>query len=115
MAVLLAWSCRDMKCILQSCTSICEYMLDVELRAVSVCYSDIYEVKPVCCERDLVTWTLPFFSLNPTTKNGREALRVFEVRVEATGTKRNGASGQNFVDINFLPFVGVIEYPLIYL
>jgi hypothetical protein len=105
-----------MKCILQSCTSICEYVLDVELHAMSVCYSDVYEVKPVCCERDLVTWTLPFVSFNPTTKkNGREGLRVFEVRVEASGTKRNGASGQNFVDMNFLPFVSVIDYPLIYL
>ena len=57
-----------MKYILQNCGSICEYVKDVELHAMSVCYIDIYEVKPVHRERDLVTWTLPFVSFNPTKK-----------------------------------------------
>ena len=68
MAVVLAWSCREMKCVLQNSASICEYLKDVKLHAISVCVISICEVKPVYCESDLVTWTLSFVSFNPTAK-----------------------------------------------
>ena len=75
----------------------------------------ICEVKPVYCESDLVTLTFPFVSFNPATKNGLEALRVFEVRAEVLETKCNGTSGQNLLGTNCLPLVDVIVYLLIYL
>jgi hypothetical protein len=68
MAVLLVRSCREMKCFLQNSASICEYLKDMKLHAISVYVISICEVKPVYCESDLVTWTLPFVSFNPATK-----------------------------------------------
>ena len=41
MANLVAWSCGEMKCILQNSASICEYMKVVELHAISLCYVDM--------------------------------------------------------------------------
>ena len=65
--VLLVWSCREMKRIVQNSTifvniwRLCNCVL-------FLCVVLICEVKPVYCECDLVTWILPFISFNPTTK-----------------------------------------------
>jgi hypothetical protein len=52
-----------------------DYMKNVN--CIFLCVILIGEVIPMYCERDLVTWTLPFVFFNPTTKNDVEALRMF--------------------------------------
>ena len=48
--VLLAWALREMKCILHTIASICEYMTDVELHDISVYCIDV-------CSKTSILWT----------------------------------------------------------